>query len=320
MNGFVFGAYVAAPPGFLDDGALARDWFGLLRDEPLVGGLEVAWDRELFVGGADRLAALLDPDWTSVVTMMAGVSARLKDDPRYGLASTSEQSRLLAVADVTAAHREIMALREALGPDAVRAIQLQSAPSATSGSSPDAFSRSLRAVLDLGWDGVTVVVEHCDGSDGVRPQKGFLPLRTEVDCLREAGSSTVLGTRTGHTVNWARSVIEARSADGAEQAIVALRGEGVLAGLMFSGVAPVATVFGGEWADSHLPVADGGDGSEPASLLTADRVARAMATVGSDLDYLGAKISAPKVAGLGLRERLAPGLATLRVMAGAVSA
>ncbi|MBN9375288.1 MAG: DUF4862 family protein [Cellulomonas sp.] len=320
MTGFVLGAYVAAPPGFFDDDDLARGWFGLLRDEPLVGGLELAWDRELFADGAGRLAGLVDPGWSSVVTMMAGVSARLSADSRYGLASADEPSRLLAVADVTAAHREIMALRAQLGPHAVRAIQIQSSPSASAGASPDAFTRSLRTVLELGWDDVAVVVEHCDGSDGVQPQKAFLPLRTEIECLQHAAGLAAHGARSGHSVNWARSVIEARSADGAEQAIRTLQDERALTGLMFSGVAPVATAFGGEWRDSHLPVADGGDGSEPASLLTSDRVARALALVGSDVDYVGAKVSARKVAGLALRERLAPSLATLRVMAETVPA
>lgn len=320
MTGLVLGAYVAAPTELADDDAVARDWYARLRDEPLVGGLELAWDRELFPDRADRLAPMLDPGWSSVVTMMAGVSARLSVDPAYGLASEREESRRLAVADVLRARQEIARLCEVLGPRAVRAVEIQSAPSASAGASAAAFGASLRQILDADWGDVAVVVEHCDGADGVSPAKAFLPLRTEVSCLDEVRRSTPGGARSGHAVNWARSVIERRSVDGADQAIRTLVADHRLAGLMFSGVAPVATDFGKAWADSHLPVADGGTGSEPQSLLTAERVRSALSLAGPDLGYLGAKISAPKIPDLGLDERLAPGLATLRVIAGSCAA
>lgn len=319
MTGLVFGAYAAAPRELSGDRAAESEWFARLRDQPVVGGLELAWTRELDAGGAPRLAALLDPRWSSVVTMMAGVAERMKADPHYGLASDRDESRALAVADVAAAHREIVALRSELGPDAVRAIEVQSAPSSgAAAASPRAFTQSLREILDLDWDGVAVVVEHCDASDGVSPQKSFLPLAAEVSSLDAAAASRP-GPSTGHAVNWARSVIERRSADGAEPAIRLLAGRGRLAGLMFSGVAPVATAFGREWADSHLPVADGGLGSEPGSLLTAERVARALSLAGPHLGYLGAKVAAPKVPDLTFADRLAPGLATLGVIARAAA-
>jgi len=320
MTGLVLGAYAAAPRWAEVDDATWSEWYTRLRGEPLVGGLEIAWDRDLFAGGAERLAAVLDPRWSSVVTMMAGVSARMVDDSRYGLASDHADSRRLAVADVVAAHGEIMRLRDALGPEAVRAIEVQSALSAiAAAASARAFGESLREILDLDWQGVAVVVEHCDGADGVLPQKAFLSLGIEVGCLDGAASTSAGRPLVGHAVNWARSVIETRSPDGAEEAISHLAERQLLAGLMFSGVSPVATVFGREWADSHLPVADGASGSEPASLLTAERVGRALKLAGEGLHYLGAKVSAPKTPGLTLAARLAPGLATLRVIAEAAA-
>lgn len=316
MTGLVLGAYTAAPPGLADDDASWSQWYARLRDEPLVGGLEIAWDRDLEPGGATRLAAVLEPRWRSVVTMMAGVSARMHDDPRYGLASDHEESRRLAVADVLAAHREITELRAEMGSEAVLAIEIQSAPAATgAAASARAFAASLREILELDWGGVAVVLEHCDASDGVSPQKAFLPLGTEVACLDDAVSTSAGRPLAGHAVNWARSVIERHSPNGAEEAIAHLAEQGRLTGLMFSGVSPVTTAFGRDWADSHLPVADGGPGSEPASLLTAERVGRALRLAGEGLQYLGAKVSAPKTPGLTLDERLAPGLATLRVIA-----
>lgn len=323
MTGLVLGAYTAAPREVGADRAMEREWYARLRAEPLIGGLELAWSRELVANGAERLAPFLDPRWSSVVTMMAGVSARLAADPRYGLASAHQESRHLAVTDVAHAHREIMALRSALGPAAVRAIEIHSAPSVpvpglASDASDRAFTTSLREILALDWQDVAVVIEHCDAFIGVQPQKGFLSLSAELSCLELAASSAG-GPRTGHAVNWARSAIEGRSADGAEQAIRLLADKRRLTGLMFSGVSPVATDFGAAWADSHLPVADGGPGSEPHSLLTTERVSRALSLAGSDLTYLGAKIAAPKTPGLGLTDRLAPGLATLRTIARAVA-
>jgi hypothetical protein len=319
MTRLVLGAYAAAPADLSADAAAEANWYARLRDEPLVGGLELAWDGGLHPDGVQRTGALLDPSWSSVVTMMSGTSTRLLVDPHYGLASDREASRLAAVADVARAHDEIMAVRSLLGPAAVRAIEIQSSPSAlTATASERAFVSSLSQVLALDWEDVVVVVEHCDAKDGADPQKGFLPLSAERTCLDEARARASTQLRTGHAINWARSAIEGRAAETPESAINSLSGSGRLAGLMFSGVSPIATVFGGAWADAHLPVADGGPGSEPLSLLTAARVRRALLLAGP-IPYLGAKVSAPKSPGLRHEERLAPGLATLRTISEAAA-
>jgi hypothetical protein len=203
-------------------------------------------------------------------------------------------------------------VRDALGPDAVHTVQLQSAPG--SPASAEAFTASLEYALALEWDGLRVVVEHCDARTGLTPQKGFLPLPDEQRALEAAVRAVASPPPTGHTVNWARSVIEEHDALAPERQIARLVADGVLAGIMFSGVAPVDTVFGRAWADAHLPVSAGGAGSEPESLLTPDALRRTLAGAATAV-YLGAKVSAPKTDDIALLDRLNPGITTLASIA-----
>lgn len=309
MTGLVLGAYTAAPPALAADTVAEESWYSLLREHPIVDGLELAWEDGLHPRGVEHLAALLSPDWRSVVTMMSGTSARLLTDDAYGLASDRPESRALAVEDVRRAHGEILHLRATLGMQAVLAIELQSSPGAAqAAASAESFSTSLGEILAWDWEDVLVVVEHCDAASGVVPQKGFLGLEEEIAALETARVGSA--TRTAHTINWARSAIETHDDDTPARHLDRLRAIGRTGGLMFSGVAPQATVFGGAWADAHLPISD----VEPASLLTPERVRDAVARAGETL-YLGAKVSAPKTDGLALSDRLAPGLATLESIA-----
>jgi hypothetical protein len=205
----------------------------------------------------------------------------------------------------------VSAVQQALGQHAIRAVQLQSAPGAR--GSAAAFALSLEYALSLDWGGALVMIEHCDDFTGPAPQKGFLPLVDEQEALRAALSARSPGAQAGHTVNWARSTIETQDAETVNAQLKDLSRQEVPIGLMFSGVAPISTIFGGAWADAHLPIDQGGPGAEPASLLTAERVGEAIDAVES-FAYIGAKVSAPKRDNIGLVERLDSGFTTLRAI------
>jgi hypothetical protein len=315
VTGYILGAYAAATKDLAVTPNDERAWFLALAGQPLVGGLELPFDDGLHPRGAAHLATLLDPSWSSVVTAMSGISTRLLSDSEYGLASTNDSSRRQAIDDIAAARADILSVRSILGADSIRAIQLQSAPGARSasvGEAADALTRSLVEILGWDWEGLLISLEHCDAPGGPRaPQKGFLKFADEVTAVDRAREQS--GVSIGHTINWARSTIESGDPSTPSTQVASAARAGTLVGLMFSGVAPVPTVFGGEWADAHLPVSDAGDGSEPASMLSSAAISDTRAAAGGAERYLGAKVSAPK-ADQPLIDRLKPGFATLRAL------
>jgi len=108
------------------------------------------------------------------------------------------------------------------------------------------------------------------------------------------------GKEIGITINWGRSAIETRSAEGVAEHIKAAKEAGVLSGLMFSGASGNESEYG-VWRDSHMPPqAQSADGAgEPASLMTAENMKECVELAGPEsLLYLGAK--------LGIRPRTAP--------------
>jgi hypothetical protein len=254
--------------------------------------------------------SLLRPDWQNVITNIPGTIAAVAGDPRYGLASTSDEGRRAAVDDVRALHADVTAMRAALGDAAVLAVELHSAPVAGLGaSSAELFSDSLAEIAGWDWGAARLVVEHADALVGWHaPQKGWLSLDAEIDATRRATERT--GRSIAHSVNWGRSAIETESADGAQDHLRRLLAADALAGFMVSGAAPEATARSTPWQDVHLAV----DTIEPESLLTELALDRALETIaGADLLYVGVKVGRAADATTS-SERLAPGLATLRTL------
>ncbi len=280
----------------------------MLRGEPLVGGLELAFAPGLHPRGPEHLARLLDPRWHLVVTNVPATLARAAQDPAYGLASDDAEGREAALADVRALREEVARLDRP-----VLAVELHSAPGrARAVSSAEAFAHSLEQIARWPWGRTRLVVEHADAfRPGQEPQKGYLPLAEEVRAVARATGST--GVPIRHTVNWGRSAIETRSADGPEEHVAELAGAGQLTGLMFSGAASAPSARGAAWQDVHLPL----DVDEPTSLLTRDRMERTLALAG-DVLYLGVKVgSAPHEEGLA---RFDASRSALRVLDGLVAA
>jgi len=313
MSQLIVGAYAAAPALLHSDERAEDIWFSSLRDSPLVGGLELPFINGLHPSGIQRALSLMKPSWRSVVTLMPCVWNRLASDAAYGIASSDNSSREKAIKDVSDARTEILKVRDVNGPGAVVAVQVQSGPGGQQDNrSLRAFTDSLYEIISWDWDGVVVSVEHCDSHRGVGvPQKGFLSLDEEVAVLAELYGSTP--TVTGHTLNWARSVIESRDAGTPTRQAESLQKAASLSGVIYSGVSPVPSPYGGAWTDAHLPVANSGEGSEPTSLLTVEQMGAVERAAGSPL-YKGVKIAAPRHA-TSLLERLEPSYATLRALA-----
>lgn len=259
----IAGAYPAAPTDPADQAAFLRE----LAGSDLIGGLELP-----FVDDEIRWSPrVLPSEWRHVVTAAPGTAIRARADAAYGIASTDEDGRRRAVA-VTQELREAI-VRSGL---TVIAVELQTAPAHT--GSAEALARSLTEIVSWDWSGAAIMIEHCDAPmPGHQPEKGFLSLADEVAVTRDLG--------LGVMINWARSVIETRSPDGAVAHVTEAGDQ--LRGVIFSGVADTPVDRFPAWADAHLAPAP----REPASLLTESEIARTKAAAGEAV-LLGAKVGA----------------------------
>ena len=310
MTRYTYAAYNAAPPDLADRPDDERTWYQILRDEPLIGGLELSFRDGLHPGGVPLLAPLLDPAWRNVVTTIPGTLAGVAANPAYGLASTDLAGRESALLTARALRDDVDALSEYFGFPAVVAVELHSAPVARPGaSSADHFAESLIEIASWNWGDVALIVEHADALvPGRVPQKGWLALEDEIAATRAASHAS--GRRIGHGINWGRSAIETGSADGVDAHLGRLRDAGLLDALMISGASPQPTARSAPWEDVHLAIAD----VEPESLLTSASLASAVRAVGSTpLTVLGVKVGRAADA-ITLGDRLAPGLATLAAL------
>jgi hypothetical protein len=260
-------------------------WFPELEGEllpalcalPGVAGLEVPWMGGLHPHDEAWFLANV-PAVPLAVTAIPFVMGRVGADPRYGLASTDEEGRTAAVADLRRVAVDVARIeRESAASVAV--VTLHTAPRATGAVEP--LVRSLREIAALDWSGAHLVVEHCDAfHPGRAPEKGFLTLDDEIAAIRAAG------VPIGLWLNWGRSAIELRDADAVTAQIAEAAASGLLVGLAFSGAAAAQSPYGPPWADAHLPIAS--THPESGSLLDDAHVAAALAAAG-DVEWLGLK-------------------------------
>ena len=290
-------AYAAAPPASPWDRAAEGALFdGLARLD--LAGLELPYYGRLHTHDEAWLIAQLRPDWRYVLTLLPGTMSRLKDDKDFGLASADTDGRRRALDFAEAARRAIERLHAHFGKKKVAAVALHSAPRLAAGgarSSPEAFAASLTELRGRNWGGAEILVEHCDAAvPGHAPDKGFLRLEDEGAAIELSSGATPARI----LINWGRSAIETRSANGPLEHLRRAREAGLLAGLFFSGATPVHPDYGA-WKDSHAPFS----ASCPASILTPAAAKSALKEAGK-LNYLGLKIQ-PLPASLGIPERLA---------------
>lgn len=226
----------------------------------------------------------LDPSWSLVLTLLPGEMERLKDDKHFGLASADEDGRRRALDFAEAARRTLEHLSRHLGRPAALAVQVHSAPRlAGSGavSSPEKLAESLSTLRALDWLGATLLVEHCDAPvAGRASDKGFLRVEDEVLALKRSKGRTPARL----SVNWGRSALETRSADGPLEHLARATQAELLGGLFFSGVTPAHPDYGA-WKDSHAPFST----TTPESLLTPEAAGRALAAA-PDCPIFGLKL------------------------------
>jgi len=273
--GLILGGY-ALEPARDALGDREAEWYELLGGIEGGAGLELPLRAgRLHPDGAARLAELLPRGWRVVVTMLPATMAGMRAAAGYGLASPDDEGRAAALADLGLLRDELRRLNDATGESTALAVHVHSGPRGT--ATAQAFTRSLDELTAQDWSGAVLSVEHCDAwrPDGV-VEKGFLSLDDELAAVRAAG--------VGQSINWGRSVIEARSADGGSQQIAEVAAAGTLTGVFFSGASA-------SWKDVHDPI----DTVEPASLLTRAEIDRAVAAwAGTPPQFVGVKVGDPE--------------------------
>ncbi|MDX6768203.1 MAG: DUF4862 family protein [Elusimicrobiota bacterium] len=289
------GAYAASPCHSTWDPAAETAYYEGLKRLDLAGLEHPYWDRLHRFDDAWFLDNL-HPDWTLVLTTLPGTMDRLKDDPVYGLASADAGGRGRALDALEGARRVVAQLHRFLGRRVVKAVEVHSAPRLGAGakSSLEAFADSLSSLRARDWDGATLLVEHCDAFvPSHAPDKGFLRIEDEALAVRMSNGATPAAL----AVNWGRSAVETRSAQGPLEHLRRAREAELLGGLFFSGATPSHPLYG-DWRDSHAPFSV----VTPESILTKENAAAALAQAGEP-PFLGLKMQAlPK--DLGVTQRL----------------
>ncbi len=262
-----------------------------------LAGLELPFTGRLHPHDENWLISKIHPEWRLIVTALPGTMDRLKDDPQFGLASADDSGRARALRFLEKARAAVLKLNAELGRPAVAAVEIHSAPRLGTGarSSLEAFARSLTDLRGRDWGGAELLVEHCDAFTSAHPpDKGFLTIEDECAAIRLSSGPT----RAFSLINWGRSAIETRSADGPREHLRRAREAGLLAGVFFSGATPAHPDYGA-WNDRHAPFST----SCPESLLTPAEAKFCLNSAGS-LSYVGLKIQ-PLPVSLGTAERLA---------------
>lgn len=248
-----------------------------LAESSRVRGLELP-----FLEGDVHLppGARVPGEWRHVLTMIPATMAAAGTDEQYGLASGDASGREAALGLLRSV-RDVVVRRSD-----VLAVEVQSAPRRTGTAA--IFMDSLSEVASWDWNGVELVVEHCDAWTVEHAcEKGFLSFADELAAVAAVQGGA---TRVTSGVNWARSVIESRDvATGAEHVAEAAR-RGLLGALVFSSVGDRESALGGAWRDVHLAPA-GIAGAPEGSLLTAALITEAVEEAGPYDGILGLKIS-----------------------------
>lgn len=318
---YFVGAYATSPALVSWDGDKEAEFINALKAElGTIRGLELPfWGEGVHPHDSELFLSLLDPQWQYVMTCLPGNMEGLKANKHFGLASDNEAGRQQALAYYRRASEAVQALNAHFAGNKVICVAVATSPALAAegvSSSVEALEKSLQIIAAYQWDGAKLVIEHCDsGRAATPPVKGFLSLEEELSVIDRLKSNH--GIEMGITINWARSVIEARDASGANEHIKKAVEQGVLSGLMFSGTASDADSDYGQWSDLHLPIAEepGLNHFEKTSLMTAKNVQSCLVdSQHQQLDYLGLKVLAMPMETAPCARRVGINLDTLRVI------
>jgi hypothetical protein len=284
-QGVIVGAYPSAPSFHQKGEAQEIEFFKTLAANEKIRGLEQPFHQTLHPYGTEFLLKNTPAEWQIAVTAISETMRIRKDNPAFGLASTDEEGRQACLAYYRSMFEAISDINAQYSHQKVIALQIHGAPDKRNASVEEAtaaFYQSMTTITSWDWS-CPLIIEHCDSMTGISPRKAFLPLAQEIDVAKEFDMTICL--------NWARSVLETKTADNALHHAKVASNAGVLGAVMFSGTAPSGPY--GEWDDLHAPFApfDGCQIQCPESLMTQAHAADIFAAIQPEkLLYLGTKL------------------------------
>ena len=284
---YVVGAYPASPAHKLWNPAQEKQLFELLSSDERVSALEIPWLGSIHPHDDSWLINNFPRNLKAVITSIPFVMSKVGKDANYGLASSDENGRNEALADVKKVLAAVDEFNNSAGQSMVSAVEIHTAPRRV--GDVDALAKSLEEIASWNWSETQIVIEHCDAwVDGQSPEKGFLKLEEEIAAIKLAS------VPIGVFINWGRSAIELRDARRVVEHIEMAKSNGHLTGLIFSGAASAETDFGYPWIDAHLPFPtnDAFIYGEPSSLLTEELAHQAIRATG-EISFLGLKMGWP---------------------------
>lgn len=287
MSKYVVGAYPASPAHRNWDPEAEANFFELLSTDPRIGSLEIPWLGQIHPHDTAWLHNNFPSNLSAVITSIPFVMGQLSKDATYGLASNLEEGREKAINDVKNLLGAINKLHDNAGRKIATVVEIHTAPRET--GSAESLAKSLEIICNWNWDGVEIVIEHCDAFvPGQTPEKGFLSLQQEISAIKASE------TGVGIFINWGRSAIEFRDASRVVEHIQLAKESGLLRGLIFSGASAKQGLFGYPWIDAHHPFQKNirHEFGDLDSLLTEELAASALRVAGN-LPWLGIKMGWP---------------------------
>lgn len=288
------GAYASVPSDSSWDQQAEHLFYQQLKKNKRIDGLEIPFTGKLHRFDNEWFYAQLDDSWCYVVTCIPGTMGELGKDPHFGVASDNEAGRLKAINFYKQANQQIKQLNNHFKKPVVTHIQIHSAPALNTPatSSITALVKSLQELQSWDWHGAKLVLEHCDAQLENQPsEKGFMRLEDEISAITTANLHA--RHKLGVSINWGRSAIEARSANGAIQHMELCIKAGLFTGLIFSGASSHSALYG-SWKDSHMPpqINSFDQQTNKESALNEHEINRCMQLQQlANLDFVGCKIS-----------------------------
>ena len=243
-------AYVTSPSFKVWDAESETKYFSNLTAQDNIIGIE-----QPFYSASEKypLSWLKDNiplHWNIILTSMPQMMQASRINPYFGLASIREEDRKKAVTLISDINNYAHTLNKLFQRDIVKAVHLHSSPRSSDGEvrgNKQSFYHSLLDIKRMEWGDIALNVEHCDAyTSQQQSDKGFLSLEDEINAINAVG-------HYGLILNWARSVIEARSSDGALKHIQLCLKEKLLKGFFYSGCSDQACSQYGAWKDTHMP-------------------------------------------------------------------
>jgi len=288
LNQYVISAYATSPSFNQWQPHIESKYFKQLAEQQEIIGIEHPFLLDSDKYDLTWLADNIPSHWSIMLTALPTFMILSKENPGLGLAANHEADRVIAIKIMEKVADYTRQLNHLLQRPVVSAVHFHSFPrndnTAIRGSK-HALKRSLHDLKQIDFAGAALNLEHCDAYHmGHSPEKGFLSLEDEIEVLQDVGGY-------GIVLNWGRSAIEHRSAEGPLLHISMAKEANLLKGFFFSGCTSSPENTYGAWKDTHMPPQQIVDSPylDQDSLLGHSEIKNTFALLASE-HYLGIKV------------------------------